>query len=247
MSARLDLRGRRALVTGAGHRVGRSIALALAREGMQIGVHYHQSRDDALATLREIRALGADGELFQADLSNREAARDLVDRVLIAHGGLDLLVPSAASFEKIPLEAVDDEAWDRTLALNLSSPFALAQRAVPALRQSHGSIVFVTCASANRPFRGYAPYVVSKGALAHLMRTLALELAPEIRVNAVAPGVVLPPADTDADRLSALVRRVPLKRAGVADDVGDAVVYLARADYVTGQELAVDGGRNAIG
>jgi pteridine reductase len=126
--------------------------------------------------------------------------------------------------------------------LNLGSPFALAHRAIPALRAAHGSIVFVTCTSATRPFRNYLPYVVAKGALRQLMRTLALELAPDVRVNAVAPGTVLPPEDMPGAAVDRLVAHIPLGRTGTAQDVADAVVYLARASFVTGDELIVDGG-----
>jgi len=159
-------------------------------------------------------------------------------------GGLDLLVASAAGFERHPLQSVDDDAWDRSLSLNLASPFALVQQAVPALRASGGSVVFITCSSATVPFRNYLPYVVSKGALKHLMKTLSLELAPEIRVNAVAPGTVLPPPDYEGSQVERLARAVPLGRIGSPSDVARAVVFLAQSPFVTGQEIAVDGGRS---
>jgi pteridine reductase len=238
-----ELRGKRALVTGAARRVGRSIALALAREGMSLALHYNSSRADAEETLEQVQALSTQGVLLSADLNDREAARALVDRAVSALGGLDLLVASAASFERVTLDAVDDAAWDRSLGLNLASQFALAQRAVPALRASRGSIVFITCSSASTPFRNYLPYVVSKGGLKQLMRSLALELAPDVRVNAVAPGTVLPPETLDAAAIERLAQSVPLRRTGQPDDVAQAVVYLARAPFVTGQEIAVDGGR----
>ncbi|HYO97375.1 MAG TPA: SDR family oxidoreductase [Polyangiaceae bacterium] len=244
---RLELRGRRALVTGAGQRVGRAIALRLGAEGMRVALHCNASVSGAENTLAALRALGSDGLVLQADLTSRDAARTLVDAACAALGGLDLLVASAASFERIALGEVDDAAWDRSLGLNLGSQFALAQRALPALRQSRGSIVFVTCSSATTPFRNYLPYVVSKGALRHLTRALALECAPEVRVNAVAPGAVLPPANTPTAALERIVSRIPLARLGEADDVAEAVVYLASAPFVTGHELVVDGGRTVAG
>jgi pteridine reductase len=244
VSAALELRGRNALVTGAARRVGRAIALALAEQGMRIAIHYNSSRDEAEATLSDVRSRGGDGVTLGADLAERESARALVDRAVAALGGLDLLVLSAANFERLPLSEVDDPAWDRTLALNLGSQFAIAQRALPALRTTLGSIVFITCSSATTPFRNHLPYVVAKGALRQLMRVLALEVAPDVRVNAVAPGTVLPPADLARSTVERLASALPLQRTGSADDVANAVVYLARAPFVTGHEIAVDGGRS---
>jgi pteridine reductase len=243
MSA-VPLRGKRALVTGAGQRVGQAIALALGAEGMQVAVHYRESRDGAEETARRIRAAGGSAVTLAADLTGREAARNLVDRTLSELGGLDLVVPSAASFERVTLDDVDDDAWDRSLNLNLASPFALVHQAIPALRAARGSVVFISCSSASVPMRGYLPYVVSKGAIKHLMKTLALELAPEIRVNAVAPGTVMPPESYDAAAVARLARAIPLARAGSPEDVARAVVFLASAPFVTGHELAVDGGRS---
>lgn len=240
----LELRGRRALVTGAARRVGRAIALALAGEGMRVAIHYNSSGGEAESTLAELRSRGGDGLLLQADLGERAAARELVERAVSGLGGLDLLVLSAASFERVRLDDVDDGAWDRALELNLGAQFALAQSALPALRASGGSIVFITCSSATTPFRNHLPYVVAKGGLRALMRVLALEVAPAVRVNAVAPGTVLPPDDFGEDRTQRLASAVPLKATGSADDVAAAVVYLAKAPFVTGHEIAVDGGRS---
>jgi len=237
------LSGRRALVTGAGQRVGRAIALALGRAGMRVAVHYRASREGAEATAAQIRASGGEAELFSADLADRDDARRLADETLAAFGGLDLFVGSAANFEQLRYDDLDDAAFDRALALNLASPFALAHRLTPALRASRGSIVFVTCTSATAPYKNHLPYVVSKGALRQLMRTLALELAPDVRVNAVAPGTVLPPESMSADAVARLVRQIPLGRHGTADDVAQAVLYLAQAPFVTGEEIIVDGGR----
>ena len=240
----ISLRGKRALVTGAGQRVGQAIALALGAQGMHVAVHYRESRAGADETAAKIRDRGGSALTLAADLANRDQARDLVERSVAALGGLDLLVPSAASFERVALADVDDDAWDRSLDLNLASPFALVQRAVPALRGAQGSVVFVTCSSASVPMRGYLPYVVSKGALKHLMKTLALELAPDIRVNAVAPGTVMPPDSYDAAAVQRLSCAIPLGRVGSPEDIARAVVFLASSPFVTGHELAVDGGRS---
>jgi pteridine reductase len=242
-AAAISLRGKRALVTGAGQRVGQAIALALGAEGMHVAVHYRESREGAEHTAREIRNNGGSAVTLAADLSERDAARGLVDAASAALGGLDLLVASAASFERVPLGEVDDAAWDRSLNLNLASPFALVNQALPALRVARGSVIFITCSSASVPMKGYLPYVVSKGALKHLMKTLSLELAPEVRVNAVAPGTVMPPASYDQAAVARLARAVPLGAVGSPRDVARAVVFLASSPFVTGHELAVDGGR----
>jgi pteridine reductase len=243
----MELAGKRALVTGAGQRVGRAIALELGAAGMRVAVHYRSSREGAERTCEEIRSAGGAASSIQADLSDRAQARRLVDEAVQRLGGLDLLVPSAASFERVPYAELDDAAWDRSLELDLSAPFALAHQASPALRAARGAIVFVTCSSTTTPFRNYLPYVVAKGALKQLMRTLALELAPDVRVNAVAPGTVLPPDDMPPEAVERLAVKAPLGRIGSAEDIADAVVYLALADFVTGQELVVDGGRSVAG
>lgn len=242
--APLPLRGKRALVTGAGQRVGQAIALALGAQGMHVAVHYRNSQAGAEATAAKIRESGGHALTLAADLTDREQARHLVDRSVAMLGGLDLVVPSAASFERVAQADVDDAAWDRSLNLNLASPFALVQRAVPALRAARGSVVFITCSSASVPMRDYLPYVVSKGALKHLMKTLALELAPTIRVNAVAPGPVIAPTNWDEAAVQRLSRAMLLGRFGSPQDIAQAVVFLASSPYVTGHELAVDGGRS---
>jgi pteridine reductase len=239
-----ELRGKRALVTGAGRRVGAEIAVALGEQAMQVAVHYQRARSGAESVGARIREAGGQAVLLPGDLRDRDVARGVVDGSIEAFGGLDLLVLSAASFERVAFEAIDDRAWDQTLALNLSAPMAMAQRAAPLLRAARGSIVLVTCVSRLAPYRDYLPYEVSKAALYHLMRLLALELAPEVRVNAVAPGSVLPPEGWERERVDALVERIPLGRVGRARDVADAVVHLARADWITGTEIVVDGGRS---
>ncbi len=239
-------RGRRhrVLVTGASKRVGRAIALALATRGDRVIVHYHRSRDAAETTRRDIDERGGEGHCLSADLTDRNAARQLVDDAVAMLGGLDVLVLSAAGYERLALDEVDDAAWDTMLELNLTAPFVVSQRALPALRKSRGSIVFVTCSSATTPFRNHLPYVVSKGALLHLMKTLALEAAPEVRVNAVAPGTVLPPDTLDDATRERLRAAIPLGHLGDPDDVARAVDFLVSSPFVTGHEIAVDGGRS---
>lgn len=239
----LDLRGKRALVTGAGKRVGRAIAIALGREGMHVAVHYNSSPTEAEDTCRAVRDAGGQAFSIRADLSRRDAARALVDDAVTELGGLDVLVPSAAGYERVAIDAIQDSDWDRMLELDLTSPFILAHRAIPHLRASKGSITFITCSSATTPFRHHLPYTVAKAGVRHLARTLSLELSPDVRVNAVAPGTVLPPPDMSVIETERIRSRIPLGRLGVPEDIADAVVYLSRAPFVTGHELHVDGGR----
>ncbi len=240
--SRLD--GKVVLVTGAAVRVGRAIALAFAARGAHIALHYNRSRAEAERTLHTIGESGGTASLHEADLSSSDAARALVGDVSRSLGRLDIVVPSAANFERIELHQVTSNAWRRTLDLNLAAPFFIAQGAARELKRSRGSIVFITCSSTATPFRNYLPYVVSKGGLAQCMRALALELAPEVRVNAVAPGTVLPPESMPPSAVANLAGAVPLQRVGTAEDVAEAVLFLATAPFVTGQELFVDGGRS---
>jgi pteridine reductase len=244
LEASIDLRGKRALVTGAGTRVGAAIARALGEQRMRVAVHYFGSRVGAEETCRAIEHAGGEACALQADLRDADAVPGLVDAALAALGGLDLLVPSAANFEPIAFARIDAAAWQRALALNLLAPCTLAQSAALALARARGSIVFVTCNARHSPYPGYLAYQASKAALHQAMRVLALELAPDVRVNAVAPGTVLPPVAASATSVAQLLEKIPMGRVGGAQAVAQAVVYLARAGFVTGTELVVDGGRS---
>jgi pteridine reductase len=237
------LAGRRALVTGAGRRVGAEIARTLGEQGMDVAVHFHGSRDGALRTCAAVEAHGTRAVALEADLKDRAAAQPLIARTLEALGGLDLLVLSAASFERTDLKQDATGLLDASLELNLIAPFNLARAAIAPLCASRGSIVAVTCVSRLLPYRGYLAYEVSKAALHQLVRVLALELAPEVRVNAVAPGTVLPPEGLTSSELESLRANVPLGRFGSPRDVADAVVCLASNELLTGTEIVVDGGR----
>jgi pteridine reductase len=237
------LQGKRALVTGAGSRLGQAIAIGLGSSGMHVGVHYHNNLEGARETARQIEVASGRAHVIAADLSSRLQARQLVDSATEALGGLDLLVLSAGTFENVSYAAIDDDTWDRTLDLNLAAPFAMAHRATDTLKRSHGNIVFITCSSVIRPFRGYLPYVVAKAGVHQLMRALAMQLAPLVRVNAVAPGMVLPPVDMGPQQIERLAEQSLLRSVGNPDDVVRAVIYLASSPFVTGEQLVVDGGR----
>lgn len=239
-----DLGGRIALVTGAGRRVGRAIALGLGARGVRVVVHHNRSVDGAEETARQIRDRGGSATVLRADLTARGEAEALVDHLLEQEGGLDILVNSAAVMRRTPVGEVTAAQWDEMFALNVRAPFFLSQRAAPALARAHGSIVNIADLAAFESWPAYVPHSVTKAALVQMTRALARALAPDVRVNAVAPGVVLLPegwSEADAEHLR---RTTPLQRLGDPEDVARAVEYLVEAEYVTGETLVVDGGRH---
>jgi pteridine reductase len=237
----MELRGRKALVTGAAVRVGREIALELARGGAAIYLHYHASADAARRTAEEIRALGVAVVLVPGDL--RDAAETA--RIAAACTDADILVNSAAVFPATPLPAVTAEDIDGVLALNLRAPFLLARTLGLAMKaRGGGAIVNISDVAARRPFSAHLPYSMAKAGLEAMTAGLARLLAPEVRVNAVAPGPVLLPEGLGPKERDAILRHVPLGRAGGPGDVAKAVRFLVEgAEYTTGAVFPVDGGR----
>lgn len=244
---RVTLDGKVALVTGAGKRVGRAIALALAEAGARVGVHYHRSAAEARETIRAIRAAGGDAHSFRADLSCVGEPMRLVSDVATHFGRLDVLVNSAASMRRTPLARVRERDWDEVFALNLRAPFFCSMAAVRAMGRRGGAIVNISDHMGFESWPDFVPHGVSKSAVAAMTRALAAALAPRIRVNAVAPGFVLAPEGYSAAKRRAFARATPLRRIGTPRDVAAAVVYLATAPYVTGEVHFVDGGRHATG
>jgi pteridine reductase len=239
----VELTGKVALVTGAGHRVGRALALALAGRGAHVAIHYNSSAAEAEETLRQVQARAVRGELFPADLGDAAAARGLADRVVRQLGRLDVLVNCAAIMVRAPIEETTIEQWDTIFDLNLRGYFFVAQGAIPHLRKGKGKIVNLADVGGMEPWPKYAAHSVSKAGVVMLTRVLALGLAPDITVNAISPGAVLPPEAWDDASRQHLVQTTPLKRLGSAEDVAGAMLYLLDADYVTGEVLVVDGGR----
>jgi NAD(P)-dependent dehydrogenase (short-subunit alcohol dehydrogenase family) len=239
----MDPKGSVALVTGGAQRVGRALSLGLARAGADVVVHYHTSADEAIDTVAAIEALGRRAVAVRADLGDAEEAERPI-RAAAELGRLDILVNSASLFERAPVEEITAEQWDRVLAVNLRAPFLLARAAAPLLRE-HGSGLIVNIAdlSAFQAWPSFAHHAVSKAGLVHLTHVLARAFAPRIRVNAIAPGTVLPPADFDGEDYAGGSDRRVLDRAGSPEDVVDALLYLVRADFVTGQTIVADGGR----
>ena len=240
-----SLAGKVALVTGAGVRVGRAIALALADAGADVAVHYNSSAGPAEETASRIRAGGRRAEPLPADLADADAPAALVRRTIDSFGGLDLLVHSAANFQRLPLEETDAAVWDRSMNLNARAGMLLARAAAPSLRERRGRVVIVSDFIALQPIRGYVAHSVSKAAAEGLVRALAVELAPEVSVNGVAPGTVLVPEGTSAEQVERWAREALLKRNGDPADVAAAVVFLCSGpSFVTGQILRVDGGKS---
>ncbi|OLB47972.1 MAG: hypothetical protein AUI08_12500 [Gemmatimonadetes bacterium 13_2_20CM_2_65_7] len=240
----MRLEGAGALVTGAGRRVGQAIAVGLARAGCDVAVHYHGSASGAEQTARAIRGAGKRAELLQADLNDPQAARGLADQAARVLKRLDVLVNSAAIMVRQPVEEVTPESWDATLDLNLRATFFVSQGAIPHLRRAKGKIVNIADLAGLEPWPAYVPHCVSKAGVVMLTKALARALAPDIAVNAVAPGAVLLPEDWDDQSREHIRETTPLNRLGTPADVVAAVRFLlADTDFATGTVLVVDGGR----
>ncbi len=259
----------RALVTGGAVRVGRAIALALGRAGYSVALHYHASaeaaesaaaaiRDEAVRAGPRDEAEDADRAEpadrtepamalpLQADLSKPEEVRRLFQRIEDAWGRLDLLVNNAAVFPRARPGEVRVADWDHVFAVNLRAPFLCAREAARLMGEAGGAIVNIADVAAFEAWPAYAPYAASKAGLVSLTRSLARAWAPRVRVNAVAPGAVLLPEGTDQEARRAAAGRAALGRVGRPEDVARAVLYLAEAEYVTGDVLRVDGGAHLL-
>jgi len=244
MTAEKALARQVALVTGAAKRIGRSIALRLAKEGADVVVNYATSKAEAEELTSEIQSLGRRAIALQADVSRRADVHRMFAAVDKEFGRLDILVNNAGMFFEAKFEELTDEQWDRIMNANLKSQFLCAQTAAQVMkRQGHGRIINLSSLGGILPWPAYTHYCVSKAAVIMLTRCLARALAPEILVNSVAPGTIQFPGEPpDQD----YIRRVPLHRTGAGEDIADAVAYLATADFVTGQVLVVDGGRSLV-
>jgi pteridine reductase len=234
-----------ALVTGAAHRLGRAFALALARQGYAILLHYHQSRSDAAVTEEEICSVGVPVYPVQADLTSPHDLSALFSSLDSLPHKLNVLVNSAAIMPHKDFHTTSMADWDAALDLNLRAPFLLAQRAAECMGAG-GLIVNVTDIGAQKNWTDYPAYVVSKSALETLTRLLAKAFAPGIRVNAIAPGLVLPSDNVTPEDWKKLIQRLPLQRPARVEDVTSALEFLIRNESVTGQTIVVDGGYSLL-
>jgi pteridine reductase len=240
-----------ALVTGGGRRVGAAIVRALHGAGMNLAIHYRASGSEARVLAAELNRLRRGSAVaLRADLLKVAPLEGLARRVQAQWGGLDLLVNNASSYYETPLGSIGEEHFDDLLGTNLKAPLFLSQACAPALRAARGAIVNISDLYAQKPLRGRAPYCAAKAGLEAATRVLALELAPQVRVNAVAPSGILWPSDGSVDKAGQRrhLERVPLRRLGGEDAVVQAVLYLASpaAAFVTGTTLAVDGGEGLL-
>lgn len=239
----METRGRVALITGGAHRVGKAITLALAQGGANVIVNYHSSAGPAEETVAEARALGVDAIALQADVAQLDQVNEMVDTALERFGAVDILVNSASLWLKTLFPTQDVSDWHRVTSILINGSFYCANALAPGmLDRGAGAIVNIVDLSVWKPWRNFTAHAVGKTALLALTRQLALELAPAVQVNAVAPGPVLPPPDYDEGQIAAVAARTLKKRWGTADDVADAVMFLIKADYITGEVIVVDGG-----
>jgi pteridine reductase len=238
-----SLAGKVALVTGSAKRLGKAVALRLAEEGADLVIHHGNSHADAMETVAEIEKLGRRGLALSADLRNVDEIRRLFVEVAKGFGRLDILVNSAANFLPASIVSTTEEIWDASLDTNLKAGFFCAQAAVPLLRRTKGTIVNFADVGGLRGWPGYIPHSISKAGVVMLTKVLAKALAPDVRVNAIAPGTITMPGDPpewEAD----FVKLAPLGRTGAPSDIADAVSYLVQAEFLTGHTLVLDGGRS---
>ena len=235
-----------ALVTGAAHRLGRELALGLGRAGFRIAVHYRGEPEAASRTLALLREAGSEGEAFQSDLARPDAAGSLAEDVVRHFGRLDALVHSASVWIEKPFARVTQSDWDTTFAIGPRAGFFLAQGAREALAASGGAILFVSDVAATRAWPRHVPHSAAKAAVEALVRNLAVALAPDVRVNGIAPGIVLPPADLDEAAVARLVARTPLGRMVAPADLVSMALAIVCNRSMTGQVVSVDAGRSIV-
>ena len=238
----LPLQGQVALVTGAAKRLGRAVAMRLAKEGADVVVHYRSSQGEAEDAVKEIEKRGLRAVAIGADLSNVTEIKRLFDEAGKHFGRLDILANSAANFLPASMVSTTDQIWDAALDTNLRAPFFCAQAAAPWLRRTQGVIINFADTGGLLGWTGYIPHSVAKAGVIMLTKVLAKALAPEVRVNAIAPGTITmegDPPEWEAD----FIKLAPLRRTGTPADITDTVLFLVQSKFITGQVLVVDGGR----
>jgi pteridine reductase len=233
-----------ALVTGGARRVGRAISLGLAEAGFDVVVNYHASETQAEEVVRRIEGMGRRAVAVGGDVASSEEVSEIAGELRRQFGRLDLLVNNASLFASGPLLEVEEGEWDRVMAVNLKAPFLLVKATADLLTEARGSVVNLVDLSAFQPWVEYPHHAVSKAGLMHLTRVMARALAPHVRVNAVAPGAVLPPEDYDEAARERSRKQAALGTLGSPRDVVDTVLFLERSRFITGEVVVVDGGRH---
>ena len=244
----MNLQGKVALVTGGARRLGRAVVLELAERGARVVIHYFHSAEDAAATAAEVERLGGEARLVQGDLSQVDQADRIVSEAAAFWGRLDILVNNAAVFFETPVDQVAEEQWDYLFNVNLKGAFFCSQRAAVEMRRNDGGVIvnFVDT-GIYITWKGYTPYLITKAGVEQMTYALAKELAPDIRVNAVALGPVLLPDGHTTAEAEKFAAATLLQRLGGSDALAEAVLYLIEADFVTGVVLPIDGGQRWYG
>jgi pteridine reductase len=241
----MELDGQIAVVTGGAVRVGRALSLALAREGVSLAVHYRSSAGPAEETVAQIKALGSDALAVQVDLSQPGQASAVIERTIAHFGRMDILVNSAAIFERADLAHTTEAIWEAHFALNLKAPFFLSQAfAAHVGKKRAGHIVNIADWRGMRLDTRYLAYSLTKAGLLSMTQGLALALAPNIQVNAIALGAILPPPGKDQAYLERLAQTIPMRQVGSPEEVAKALIYLLKSDFVTGEVIFVTGGEH---
>jgi len=246
----MELKGKTALITGGAHRVGKAITMMLAQGGANVIVNYHSSGTAADETVGEARALGVEALAIQCDVADRAAVHTMVDTIIDYSDGVDIIVNSASYFGKIPFPSAEPDAWamwEQVMRISIDGPYMICNGLVPAMQaRGGGVIVNIVDLSVWFPWSGFMAHAVGKAGLLALTQSLALELAPAIRANAVAPGLVEPPPNRSQKMIETAINRNLLHRWGGGEAVARAVRYLIEADFVTGEVLTVDGGERLV-
>lgn len=241
-----ELQGKRILITGAGKRIGRAMAVAVANAGADVAIHYSTSADSALEVAEEIKALGREAFLVQADLQDATNLSSIIEKAFLGLGSLDALINNAAIFENLDWQTTNLENWNRHFVINLTAPFFLAQAFAKRLpKGQQGRIINILDWRALRPSGDHLPYTISRAALAALTKSLAVSFAPHILVNGIALGAILPPSD--GAETADILNNIPMQRWARLDDVAEVLIFLLSApDYITGEIIHVDGGRHLM-
>lgn len=241
----MDVENKIALVTGGARRVGKAIAMALARSGARVIITHRASAAEAAITVAAIQQAGGQASAVPCDQCDLAAIDRLFDRLRLDHARLDLLVNNAAIMERQPALDITPDDWSRVIDTNLRGPFFMAQRAAQWMMTTGGGVIInIADLSALHPWPSYLTHTISKSGVVAMTQGLALALAPSIRVNAIAPGLVLKPDEWSDERWAKMIAALPLQREGTAEDVADAVLYCARSEFMTGQTIVLDGGRS---